>query len=214
MEPLAVCMWNFKGGTGKTVISMILSQMAAQKGLHVVAADLDPSRNLKRALSLSAGLFPTLEVIDGIPDPDDWPDVSLFVLDAHPDTSDVVKEALSFADLALVPVLGDFFSALNLGPVWRFIEGTGMSPAQAAIVKNAYEPTETTREIDKALSDLGHHVAGRLPRNGHIPRNVASGRAWCSGMSARQQEPFHALWDNLMRAHGRVSAGDFEDPWR
>ena len=214
MEQLAVCVWNFKGGTGKTVISMILSQIAAQKGLHVIAADLDPSHNLKRALTLSANAFPTLKVIDEVPKIRDFPNANLFILDTHPDINDIVKAGLSFADLALVPVLGDFFSALNLGPVWHFIKETGMSIGQAAIVKNAYENTETTREIDKTLADMKYSVAGRLPRNNHIPRNVASGRAWNSGMSLKQQAPFHALYAQVMKAHKKILKGNFDNPWK
>ena len=145
MEQLAICIWNFKGGTGKTTISMVISQMAAQKGLNVITADLDPSHNLKRALALSSEMFPTLQMIDEVPKVNDFLGANLFVLDTHPDMSDLVKAALSFADLALIPVLGDFFSALNMGPVWRFIKDTGMSLGQAAIVKNAYENTVKLR---------------------------------------------------------------------
>ncbi len=214
MEQLAICIWNFKGGTGKTTISMVISQMAAQKGLNVITADLDPSHNLKRALALSSEMFPTLQVIDEVPKVNDFPGANLFVLDTHPDMSDLVKAALSFADLALIPVLGDFFSALNMGPVWRFIKDTGMSLGQAAIVKNAYENTEATREIDKTLVDMGYPVAGRLPRNNHIPRNIASGRSWNSGMSLKQQAPFQVLYDRIMTAHKKVLQGNFDTPWR
>ena len=45
-EKLAVTVWNYKGGVGKTTISLILSQTAARQGLKVLAIDLDEQRNL------------------------------------------------------------------------------------------------------------------------------------------------------------------------
>ena len=38
---LAVTLWNFKGGVGKSTIALTLAQIAAASGLRVLAADLD-----------------------------------------------------------------------------------------------------------------------------------------------------------------------------
>ena len=46
-EKLAVTIWNYKGGVGKSTISLILSQIAAQNNLKVLAVDLDEQKNLE-----------------------------------------------------------------------------------------------------------------------------------------------------------------------
>ena len=40
-EKLAVTIWNYKGGVGKSKISLVLSQIAVQNNLKVLAIDLD-----------------------------------------------------------------------------------------------------------------------------------------------------------------------------
>ncbi len=53
MNKLAVTVWNYKGGVGKSTIALILAEIAASKGLHVVAADLDEQQNLANMLNLA-----------------------------------------------------------------------------------------------------------------------------------------------------------------
>lgn len=40
-QKLAVAIWNYKGGVGKSTIALVLAEIAAQQGLHVLALDLD-----------------------------------------------------------------------------------------------------------------------------------------------------------------------------
>ena len=49
--PVAVCVINLKGGVGKSTISALLARHAyTQRGLDVLAIDLDPQANLSQAL--------------------------------------------------------------------------------------------------------------------------------------------------------------------
>ena len=61
-EKLAITICNYKGGVGKSTLSLIISQIAAQDGVKVLAIDLDEQRNLAETLKLSSTLFPSLEV--------------------------------------------------------------------------------------------------------------------------------------------------------
>ena len=59
---LAVTIWNYKGGVGKSTISLVLAEIAAQQGLRVLALDLDEQQNLAHTLTLADTLFPNINV--------------------------------------------------------------------------------------------------------------------------------------------------------
>ncbi len=48
--PIVVSIINLKGGVGKTTIAALLARYAAEKGLKVLAVDIDPQSNLSQAL--------------------------------------------------------------------------------------------------------------------------------------------------------------------
>ena len=53
-DKLAVTFWIYKGGVGKSTLTLIISQIAAKEGLNVLVVDLDPQKNLSETLKLSA----------------------------------------------------------------------------------------------------------------------------------------------------------------
>lgn len=48
--PIVVSIINLKGGVGKTTVAALLARYAANKGLKVLAVDVDPQSNLSQAL--------------------------------------------------------------------------------------------------------------------------------------------------------------------
>ena len=212
-EKLAVTCWNYKGGTGKTTIALILAQIAAQKGLNVLVIDLDAQHNLKDTLALCASSFLSIKVETDIPTGAADLDFDMFILDTHPDMNVKVKTALSFSDIVLVPILGDFLSVANLGAAWNYVQEAGLGFQQAALVKNCMENVKTTREIESVLHEQGYPLAGRLPRNNNLLRNIASGDRWNTYMDERQQAPFLSLYSNLWSAYRQMIKGNFKTPW-
>lgn len=214
MEKLAVALWNYKGGVGKSTISLVLSQEGARRGLNVLALDLDRQKNLSDALALSASYFPTLKIVTELkPEVADQP-FDFYVLDLHPEMGKTEKAALRFADIVLAPMYNDFFSAANLGLVWEQTIETGKDKQQAAIIKNCVENSRTAFEIEHAVNDEKYPTAGRIPRNGNIVRNIALGRPWWFAMNEKQQAPFVALYDRIMKAYQNMLDGNLKDPWR
>lgn len=59
-QKLAVTLWNFKGGVGKSTIALTLAEIAASSGLHVLTIDLDEQHNLAQAIKLTEAQFTTL----------------------------------------------------------------------------------------------------------------------------------------------------------
>ena len=100
MKKLAITLWNFKGGVGKSTIALVLAEIAAQQGLNVLAIDLDEQLNLAGALSLSQQLFPSLVVRTSFEPTFAEEGFDFFVLDTHPAKNNSIKEAINFADTA------------------------------------------------------------------------------------------------------------------
>ncbi len=64
MNKLAVTLWNYKGGVGKTTISLILAQIATREGRRVLAIDLNEKQNLEGMLCFTEDSFLSVEVRD------------------------------------------------------------------------------------------------------------------------------------------------------
>lgn len=213
MSRMAVTVWNYKGGVGKSTISLVLTEIGLQRGLSVSAVDLDGQLNLSDALGFVAPQFPKLTIKHKLPPVTEQLDADLYIIDTRPEMSSEVRAAVSFCDMLLVPTMGDFFSAANIGAVWQYAEELGLHRSQTAMVKNAFENTQTTREIEGALHQQGYPLAGRLPRNANLVRNIASGRPWNSNMDQRQQAPFLDLYERIWKAYERMKSGDFKKTW-
>ena len=48
---LAVTLWNFKGGVGKSTIALTLAEIAASSGLRVLAVEHNERHNLAHVIS-------------------------------------------------------------------------------------------------------------------------------------------------------------------
>jgi cellulose biosynthesis protein BcsQ len=212
-EKLAVTLWNYKGGVGKSTLALILSQIAAKEGLKVLAVDLDPQRNLSETLKLSASLFPSIEVRTTLSDKFTEENYSLYVIDAHPTMDKSVLEAVKFSDIVLVPVLGDFHSIVNLSVVFDYLHKAGIGVQQAAIVKNCMSNLKVNAEVEGVLDELNYPVAGRLPRCNTLLRNIASGDKWDKYLRENQRAQFIDLYNNIWNAYKQMHKGNFSNLW-
>lgn len=213
-EKLAVTVWNYKGGVGKTTISLILSQSAARQGLKVLAVDLDEQKNLSEALKLSQHNFPSIEIRNELHPEYAQDDFDFYVIDTHPSKDNNVKEAMQFADIVLIPILPDFLSIINLRPVFNYVKSCGVGDGQVAIVKNALTDFKLSYEIEKVLDEQSYVSVGRLPRSNILARNIASGDNWDKSMRQNQREPFINLYARVWKAYIRILSGDFHNIWR
>ena len=213
-QKLAVTVWNYKGGVGKTTISLILSQTASRQGLKVLAIDLDEQRNLSEALKLSQHNFTSTEVRTTLNPEYAHEDFDFYVIDTHPSKDDTVKQAMQFADIVLVPILTDYLSIINLRPVFNYIQSCGVGAGQIAVIKNAVTELRVSAEIESVLAEQNYTIAGRLPRSNILVRNIATGNSWDKFMRPSQREPFVSLYARVWKAYMRMLSGDFHDIWR
>ena len=213
-EKLAVTIWNYKGGVGKSTIALILAEIAAQNGLNVLALDLDKQKNFSATLKLTGFLFPSIDIRNSLTPDCANEDYSLYILDTHPTMDDTVKAALQFADIVLVPVLPDFNSINNLRSSFNFITSCGVGQNQIAIIKNSMNKYKISAEVERALSIQGFKSAGRLPHSNILVRNIASGNSWDKFMRPDVREPFTALYSNIWDAFRNMLNGNFHNLWR
>ena len=214
MSKLAVTLWNFKGGVGKSTIALTLAEIAAFSGLCVLAVDLDEQHNLAQAIKLTEAQFPTLEVRTTLDTAFADENFDMFILDTHPSKDDTIKAALAFADIVLVPVLCDYLSIVNLRSAIDYVTAAGVGRGQVAIVKNCMNSLKLTSEVEAVIDTQGYHSAGRLPRNNILVRNIASGLCWDKFMSLHQREPFRQLSGNIWSAYENMLDGNFHHLWR
>ena len=212
-DKLAVTIWNYKGGVGKTTISLILAEIAAHEGQRVLAVDLDEQQNLAGMLRLTGDTFPTIEVRNTLHEDYAQEDFDLFIIDTHPARDDTVLHALQFADIVLVPILCDFPSVMNLAGVFDFVHGTGVGQEQAVLVKNCVTGLRVVSDIEAVIDRHNYPLAGRLPRCNSLLRNFASGQKWDKGLREKQREPFMELYTRLWSAYRDMQAGKFHDIW-
>ncbi len=211
---LAVTLWNFKGGVGKSTIALTLAEIAASSDLRVLAVDLDEQQNLAQAIRLTEASFPTLEVRTTLDIAFADEDFDMFILDTHPSKDDTIKAALAFADIVLVPVLCDYLSIINLRSAINYVTVAGVGREQVAIVKNSMTSLKLSSEVEAVIDAQGYHSAGKLPRSNILVRNIASGQGWDKSMSLRQREPFRQLYNNIWSAYRDMLAGNFHHLWR
>ena len=212
-EKLAVTLWNYKGGVGKSTLALILSQIAAMEGLKVLAVDLDPQRNLSETLKLSASLFPSIDVRTILSDKFSEEDYSFYIIDTHPTMDKSVLKAIHFTDIVLVPVHGDLHSIINLSVVFDYLHKAGIGSQQAAIVKNCMSNLKVNAEVEGVLDELKYPVAGRLPRCHTLLRNIASGDKWDKYLRENQRAHFMKLYSNIWKAYREMSNGNFTNLW-
>ena len=212
-EKLVVTVWNYKGGVGKTTISLILSETASRQGLKVLAIDLDEQKNLSEALKLSQSNFPSIKVSTSLKKEYATEDYDFYVIDTHPSKDETVQSAMQFADIVLIPVQPDYLSLVNLRPVFDYVQHCGLGIGQTAIVKNEVTELKVSEEIEREIDAKGYISAGRLPRSNILVRNIATGNSWDKFMRPSQREPFVNLYANVWKAYMRMLSGNFHDIW-
>ena len=212
-EKLAVTLWNYKGGVGKSTIALILAEIAAQNGLRVMAVDLDKQQNLAGMFSLAIDPFPSITVRSSMYDDFADENFDFFILDTHPAQNDTVLHALSFADIVLVPILCDYPSLMNLASVFDFVYAADVRKEQAALVKNYMANLQVISEIENIIDNHHFPVAGRLSRCNLLLRNLASGFYWDKSLRENQRKPFLELYAGLWNACRKMNSGIFHHIW-
>ncbi len=209
MEKLAITVMNRKGGTGKTTIAAILTQLAITDNRQVIVYDLDEQRNLTDTLTVLG----VQNIKHQLGDHDENSDTDIFILDCPPSLSPVTMKAIEFADIVLIPIRPDSYSLANLDILYDEIGKIGKDSQQAALVKNGFNQSLASTQIESLIQERNFPVAGRLPQNQRIINNIAQGTLWSRGMPWDQQAPFFQLYKRVLVAFEHMLKNDIKGMW-
>ena len=190
-----------------------MSEIAAQRGLKVAAIDLDEQRNLSETLKFTSSNFPNIDIRTSFNQQIANEDYDFYVLDTHPTKGGTIVEALEFADIILIPILGDFLSVLNLRSAIDYVMTLDVEAWRVAIVKNCMTGLKVSEEVENLLNRNAYSIAGRLPRNNILIKNIASGESWDKFMRPYQREPFMQLYRQLWSVNKKIAVGNVNNLW-
>jgi chromosome partitioning protein len=159
---------NFKGGSGKSTISMHLAGTLAKRGAKVLVCDADPQgTSLRWAASADEGKpFPAavaglgaagskvnMEIRKFVADYDH------IIVDCPPAVdSPIPLSALSVSDLGLVPIIPsplDMWATLGIRKVVEVAQGINTDLAARLVVNQCQPNTTLAREVLDVLPEFG-----------------------------------------------------------
>lgn len=188
-----------KGGVGKTTLTALLAQAAAQAGRSVLVVDADPQQSLSAWADMAGGLGEGIEVLTkSSPRLDrELPRLAepyeVVLIDCPPALSAraVTEAALRACELVLIPLQPRLADLDQLRPTIELAAAAGR-PA-ALIINQLRKGTRAARIAVAALGDLDD-----VPLLGTtIPLSERVGDAY-GRQHARVPEPFPALWTELV----------------
>lgn len=199
MSPKRIAVIGLKGGVGKTTMTVMLSQAAADAGEVVTVIDADPQGSAT-AWATNAGddLAPTVigQASAGLARTIDRLDAgsTVTVIDTPPHEAGgagaITAAALAVADLAIVPVTP---AALDLDRLAATVALATQAGVPAAVVINrARGGTRSRAEVVEALTASDLPVAGTV-----IPQREALAQAPLGGKPPAKATGFAELWAEI-----------------
>ena len=202
----SVALVNRKGGVGKTTLAVILAEQALKNGETTYAVDLDPQKNFTDALSIfldqgkNANYKKNLHVYA----PDDDIEIEdqggILIVDCPPAMEDMTLVAIEIAETILVPVMSDVFSVLNLEFVFNLAEKCGKTKDNLSLVRVGFKQMGLTLppQMSQMITESDYKVLADVPMTKMVPINIASGRLWSTGLTAKHRKVFVDLYKKIM----------------
>lgn len=168
MSARIITVLNFKGGSGKSTISMNLAGTLARRGAKVLVCDADPQGTATRWATSADEAKPFPASIAGLGAAGSKVSMELrkfvgdyewIVVDCPPAVdSPIPLSALSVSDLGLVPVIPsplDLWATLGIRDVFATAEGVNPNLLARLVVNQCPPNTNLSKEVLDALPEFG-----------------------------------------------------------
>lgn len=141
-----ISVWSFKGGVGKSTLSLMLASGFAAKGLRVLLSDLDEQQTCMTFYNNAKNC--PFEVIAGYPETSDY---DILICDHSPQRSDD-NFPWEISDVVLVPILPSAIDAWSMLPALKALEANQIVKNRMIVVnkfqKNRALGDEFLKTID------------------------------------------------------------------
>jgi chromosome partitioning protein len=207
---LTIAVMNFKGGVGKTTLSILLANELALRGHRVLLSDCDPQNSSLAWQSWAKSNLMVERVEKVRPKKTERSDVDMNVLDCPPRYGDVCIAAAISADVAVVPVMPgplDYAATGLLVETLREANKRRTSPLPTLLVANRTMPRSVvSRLLIDTLKNLATQVDGARVAKTALPQRTAYVEAlmgeWAP-LAKEARTPIKALCDEALALVGR-----------
>lgn len=207
---LTIAVMNFKGGVGKTTLSILLANELAQRGHRVLLSDCDPQNSALAWQSWSKSNLMVERVEKIRPKKTERADVDMNVLDCPPRYGDQCIAAAIIADVALVPVMPgplDYAATGMLVETLREANKRRGKPLPTLFVANRMVPRSVvSRLLMETLNNLAAQVDGARVAKTGLPQRTAYVEAlmgqWAP-LAKEARTPVRVLCDETLALVGR-----------
>lgn len=190
---LTIAVMNFKGGVGKTTLSILLANELAQRGHRVLLSDCDPQNSALAWQSWAKSNLMVERVEKIRPKKTERSDVDMNVLDCPPRYGDQCIAAAIAADVALIPVMPgplDYAATGMLVETLREANKRRTSPLPALLVANRTMPRSVvSRLLVETLNKLAAQVDGAPRRDARPADFLSHNRPHIAALRPRHASP-------------------------
>ena len=209
---------NMKGGVGKTTTSVILAEMAAQRGMKSLLVDTDRNRSAFSKVMREEGedglvpIFSNLEAVHSrlkAPQPDMFKGKDVVVIDTPPNADPMlIADILKLSQIVVVPFLMGEDEVNGIVDLFEILQNAGRELYVFPIRLISPLESRYDRSLDEAAAEffiqygLSKKEIYKWPMRKKIKNNIGDRKPFHYGLSEDDRAAFKATFDVIFKKRG------------